>query len=184
MAQTYSQIQAQIAKLQAGAERLRKAELAEVIARIRAAISAYSISPEDLFGGKSKKSPASKSAAGSKPSSKSKSKGDLTARFADDAGHSWVGRGPRPTWLREALEQGRELSEFAVQGSSALAPAVSSAPKASKKVADKTNGKAAKKQVAVKYRDGAGNSWTGRGSQPEWLKEAVATGKNSDEFLV
>lgn len=186
MAQTYSQLQAQIAKLQAEAEKLRRSELAEVIAKIRVAIAAYSITPEDLFEDKSRKSPASKSVAGPKPSSKSKSKGDLTARFADDVGNSWVGRGPRPTWLREALAAGKTLSDFAVAGTGTN-PSMKVNPspsKVSKKVADNATAKATKKPVAAKYKDQAGNSWTGRGSQPKWLKEAVAAGKTLDQFLV
>ena len=63
MAQTDSQLQAQIAKLQSTAETVRKTELAGVIAKIRVAVTAYGITPEDLFGGKSKKSLATKSVA-------------------------------------------------------------------------------------------------------------------------
>ena len=186
MAQTYSQLQAQIAKLQSEAETLRKSELAEVIAKIRVAIAAYSITPEDLFGGKSKKSLATKSVAAPKSPSKSKSTGDQTAKFADGAGNTWVGRGPRPPWLREALAAGRSLSDFAVAGAGTN-PSMEVSPspsKVSKKVADKAKVKATKKPVAAKYKDEAGNSWTGRGSQPKWLKDAVAAGKTVDQFLV
>ena len=35
------------------------------------------------------------------------------------------------------------------------------------------------KKVAVKYRDGAGNAWSGRGLQPKWLKAALATTKKT-----
>lgn len=115
MAQNYSQLQAHIAKLQSEAETLRKSELAEVIAKIRVAISAYGITREDLFGGKSKTSSALKSVAAPMPASKSKSKFGLTAKFADGTGNTWVGRGPRPVWLREALSKGKSLSDFATQ---------------------------------------------------------------------
>lgn len=40
------------------------------------------------------------------------------------------------------------------------------------------------KKVAVKYRDGGGNSWSGRGLQPRWLKAALAAGKKIDDFAV
>lgn len=188
MAQTYSQLQAQIAKLQTEAETLRKAELAEVIAKIRVAIAAYGITPEDLFGGKPKKSPAAKSVVAPKSPSKSKSKstGDQTPKFADGTGNTWVGRGPRPPWLREALAAGKSLSDFAVAGAGNT-PSVDVSPSPSKvlkKAADKAMVKATKKPVAAKYKDEAGNSWTGRGSQPKWLKDAVAAGKTVDQFLV
>ena len=38
--------------------------------------------------------------------------------------------------------------------------------------------------VAPKYRDGAGNTWTGRGKMPKWMQSAVDTGKSRDEFLI
>ena len=186
MAQTYSQLQAQIAKLQSTAETVRKSELAEVIAKIRVAVTAYGITPEDLFGGKSKGSTAKKSAAAPKSASSSKSMGDLTARFADDTGNTWVGRGPRPAWLREALAKGKSLSDYAIAGAKASPSkdAKTAPPNAVKKVAVKAEVAAPKKPVAAKYSDGAGNSWTGRGSQPRWLKEAIAAGKTVDQFAV
>ncbi len=39
-------------------------------------------------------------------------------------------------------------------------------------------------KVAVKYRDGDGNTWTGRGLQPRWLKAALAAGRKLDDFRV
>lgn len=39
-------------------------------------------------------------------------------------------------------------------------------------------------KVPPKYRDGAGNTWTGRGVQPVWLREALAAGKTLEQFLI
>lgn len=39
-------------------------------------------------------------------------------------------------------------------------------------------------KLPPKFADGAGNSWTGRGSTPRWLAEAVAAGKTKEEFAV
>lgn len=40
-------------------------------------------------------------------------------------------------------------------------------------------------KVAVKYRDAAtGQTWSGRGLQPNWLKAALAAGRTLDEFAV
>lgn len=36
----------------------------------------------------------------------------------------------------------------------------------------------------VKYSNGQGGTWTGRGPRPLWLREAIASGKAADEFLV
>lgn len=38
--------------------------------------------------------------------------------------------------------------------------------------------------VAVKYRDKAGNSWTGRGLKPKWLTAALAAGAQIEGFVV
>ena len=38
--------------------------------------------------------------------------------------------------------------------------------------------------VPVKYRDGSGNSWTGRGIKPKWLQKAIAEGASIDKFLI
>ena len=40
------------------------------------------------------------------------------------------------------------------------------------------------KKVAAKYRDGAGNAWSGRGLQPKWLKAAIAAGKKIEDFAI
>jgi DNA-binding protein H-NS len=40
-------------------------------------------------------------------------------------------------------------------------------------------------KVAVKYRNAAtGDTWSGRGLRPNWLKAALASGKRIDEFAV
>ena len=41
------------------------------------------------------------------------------------------------------------------------------------------------KKVAAKYRDKAtGDTWSGRGLQPRWLKAALASGKKLADFAV
>ena len=46
-------------------------------------------------------------------------------------------------------------------------------------------GKRGKGTVAVKYRDGNGNTWTGRGRMPRWLTAATRDGKaKKEDFLV
>jgi DNA-binding protein H-NS len=40
------------------------------------------------------------------------------------------------------------------------------------------------KRVPVKYADGQGNKWTGRGRAPLWLVAAEKAGKKRDSFLV
>jgi DNA-binding protein H-NS len=52
--------------------------------------------------------------------------------------------------------------------------------KAGAKVGPRAGGK-----VAVKYRNAAtGDTWSGRGLQPKWLKAALASGRKISEFSV
>ncbi len=45
--------------------------------------------------------------------------------------------------------------------------------------------KRAGSKVAPKYRDAAtGNTWSGRGLQPKWLKQALASGKKISDFAI
>lgn len=39
-------------------------------------------------------------------------------------------------------------------------------------------------RVAVKYRDAAGNTWTGRGQKPVWLRNVLAAGVPLDALRV
>jgi DNA-binding protein H-NS len=49
----------------------------------------------------------------------------------------------------------------------------------------KGNGNGTRGKVAVKYRDNAGNTWTGRGRMPRWMVAATKGGKaKKDDFLV
>jgi DNA-binding protein H-NS len=180
LARTYEQIQGQIAKLQSDAEKLRKGEVNGVVSRIKEAIAAYGLTAADLFGGRAAATrQAAKPAAGS-ALRKSKSKISTAPKFADDSGNEWVGRGPRPQWLRDALDAGRSLSEFAVGGSSKRQLVAGNKVKAAKAPSKSSKSKS----VAIKYRDGAGNTWTGRGSQPRWLKAAVGAGQSIEQFLI
>lgn len=46
-----------------------------------------------------------------------------------------------------------------------------------------TRGKTGQK-APVKFRDQSGNTWSGRGLQPNWLKSALQAGKKLDDFKV
>jgi len=49
----------------------------------------------------------------------------------------------------------------------------------------KGGNKGARGKVAIKYRDNAGNTWTGRGRMPRWMVAATKGGKAKKEnFLV
>jgi DNA-binding protein H-NS len=110
MAQTLAQITKQIEKLQKEADALRESELKGVVDRIKAAISHYGLTPDQLGFGRTAVKSAKVVRAGASNSNKS-----AAPRFANNDGQVWSGRGPRPRWLREALSNGRSLEEFSTE---------------------------------------------------------------------
>ncbi len=71
--------------------------------------------------------------------------------------------------------------------------AVTKAPKAAKKAAKAPKAPKSPKGVkaskstltagVIKYRDEAGNAWTGRGKRPQWYLAALASGKTAEQLL-
>ncbi len=130
---TYTQIQAQIQKLQKEAEALRKRELSETIANIKKAIQAFGLTAEDLgltgagkrsgrpAGAKKRGRPAGVKYAAKKTAKKTAKKGKLDKRsivapkYRNAAtGDTWTGRGKQPKWLASALKSGKKLEEFKI----------------------------------------------------------------------
>ncbi|OYY73253.1 MAG: hypothetical protein B7Y40_10230 [Gammaproteobacteria bacterium 28-57-27] len=54
--------------------------------------------------------------------------------------------------------------------------------KSSKRVA--ATGSKTSTKVAPKYRDAHGNTWTGRGQKPVWMRDAIAQGAKQEDFLI
>jgi DNA-binding protein H-NS len=113
LAKSYSQLQAQIQKLQAEAEAIKAKELDGVIARIRTAIEHYGITPDQLFG-KAKKTKATRAVSKKAPARKSAAKGRPVAIKYRDGENTWTGRGNKPRWLVARLAEGKQLGDFAV----------------------------------------------------------------------
>lgn len=175
MAQTYKQIQKQIKQLQRQAEALRSNEVKGVIDRIKVAIAHYGLTAEQLGLGANGKV--------AQPKKASKSSGKSNAKFDDGNGNLWSGRGPRPRWLRDALTAGRSIDEFRV--GSRRKSSVSAQPGAGETVAPtalpaRKKGKRAASKI--RYKDDAGNSWSGMGPKPGWLKAALDAGKSLEDL--
>jgi DNA-binding protein H-NS len=112
MTKSYSQLMKQIDNLQREAEDIRRKEVSGVVQRIKEAIAAYGLTAADLGLGAARVPRAAKTAkkkAGRKPGR------PAAAKYRDEAGNTWGGRGPRPAWLRTALAAGKQLSDFAVK---------------------------------------------------------------------
>jgi len=164
MTQSYKQIQKQIEALQRRADKLRDQEVKGVVERIRVAIAHYGLTAAQLGFNANSGSGKPKTNAKVKPSRTAR-----TAKYSDGQGNSWSGMGKRPFWLRDALNAGRSLEEFA----SETAAAKPESPK----------GRTAKKRKSkVAYQDQAGHTWSGMGPKPRWLKEALEAGKTLEEM--
>ncbi len=121
MTKSYTQLVKEIEALQVAADKARQKEVDGVITRIRTAISAYELTAEDLgFGtATAPKAAAKKSGTpGVKTGMKRKGnkgpKAPPVVKFKNDTGGTWGGLGKRPQWLRDALNQGKTLADFAV----------------------------------------------------------------------
>jgi DNA-binding protein H-NS len=164
MATSYERIRKQIETLQAEADKLRRQEAGEVIARIKEAIAHYGLTSADLFSAaKGRAAPRATAAKRSAPA----------ARFTDGHGSSWGGRGPRPKWLRAALASGKKLEDFEAQ----RAATVNGAEPVAKAKATRK-----KRAASMGYRDDSGNTWSGKGRKPRWFLEALAAGRTPEDM--
>lgn len=162
---SYAQIQKQIEALQREADGLRAQEVAGVVARIKEAIAHYGLTAEQLGYGTMPR--------GTKAKAQKVGRAGAPA-YSDGLGNIWGGRGPRPQWLKAAIAAGRTLEEFAAAGRSA--------PEKAKKTAKKVKGSTPKKRTGKTYRDAAGNTWSGFGPRPRWLKEALEAGQTLEQL--
>jgi DNA-binding protein H-NS len=114
MTKTYAQIVKQIETLKLDAEKVRRKEVDGVISRIRDAITVYNLTAEDLgFGAKPRG--AGKAAVATKRKARKAAKTPAVVKFRNEAGGTWGGRGKRPQWLRDAINSGKSLADFAVK---------------------------------------------------------------------
>jgi DNA-binding protein H-NS len=94
---TYSDIKAEIAKLEKQAESARKAEVAGVIDRIKTAIVAYGLTAADLGFDRGAAKPARASKA--KTSKKATTTTGIPKYRDPKSGRTWTGRGKPPAWI-------------------------------------------------------------------------------------
>jgi DNA-binding protein H-NS len=109
---TYVELQKQIEALQKEAEALKSKERDGVIERMKEAISVYEISAEDLglATGRGMRSGRGPGMGSGRRGPQRRAEGTA---YADGKGNTWGGRGPRPRWLKDALANGAQLTDFA-----------------------------------------------------------------------
>lgn len=102
---TYAELVSQAQALMAKAEQVRKQELANTIAEIKAKMKEHGISLEDLGGG------AAPRKAGGKGASKSKS----PAKYRGPNGELWSGGpGRKPEWVKAVVASGKSIEDFRI----------------------------------------------------------------------
>lgn len=98
---TYSELVSQAQALMAQAEQVRKQELAQVIADIKAKMKEYGITVEDLGGLSGRKASAGKSKS--------------VAKYCGPNGELWSGGpGRKPDWVKAALAEGKDIESFRI----------------------------------------------------------------------
>ena len=162
---SYMALKAEIAKLERQAEAARRAEVAEVVRKIKDAVAAYGLTAADL-GLDGAAAPTSKPVAvpaGTRRVVKAKGRAKAAKRAAkatigepkyrDPAtGKTWTGRGKPPTWIAGAQDRGAFLITVGAPTATAAEPAKTEAKPARKtrttakaKAAGKTKAAAATK---------------------------------------
>ena len=123
MKKTYAAVVQQIEELKVKAEGLKRAEVAEVVGRIKEAIQVYGLTANDLFSngvrrgrpsGAGKSAGATSKSQGKSPVKRKASGKRLYKSYSDGAGNTWSGHGPRPKWLKDALAAGKDLADLVV----------------------------------------------------------------------
>ena len=102
---TYLELKEQAEKLLAEAERMREQEIADAIADLKRKIELYGLTAADLGLARPAGPGNSRVKAAKSP-----------IKYRGPNGEPWSGgRGRKPQWVTEALQQGRSLEEFAVK---------------------------------------------------------------------
>ena len=97
---TVSELLAQKAALEQQIAEAQRTERADAVAKIRSLMTEYGLSLADLA---------------SKATSSKRSGIKVAPKYRDTAtGNTWTGRGLQPTWLRQALASGKNISDFAI----------------------------------------------------------------------
>jgi DNA-binding protein H-NS len=95
-----AEVQAQINELNAEAETIRKAQIAQVLEEIKAKMVEYNISTQDLD--RTVKKPV-------------KSKSNTPAKYKGPNGELWAGGlGRKPQWVRDLAAQNKDLEDYRI----------------------------------------------------------------------
>lgn len=180
MTKTYAQITREIAALQSTANKLYALEVKEAVAKINGVISKYKLSAADLMFARESTTIERVNEVATDPGA-NVARG--SAKYGDGQGRVWSGRGPRPAWLRSALDAGRSLESLLVAAKGGL-PATTA--KAKSRASSKLPAQKSPTSSVPKYQHSkTGLTWSGRGPRPQWLKAALRKrGSAIEDFLI
>lgn len=137
---TLTELQRRIAKLQEEAERVRKSELASVIASIREAVAQYDLTPADIFGRKAVSS-ARKKGAGS-----ANEKTPRPPKYRDPkSGKTWTGMGKPPNWIAGVRNRDKFLIDAQADDEASLMETPAARVKKRRKLAEEPGAKTTRK---------------------------------------
>lgn len=191
MAQTYLQIQQQIAALQRESEIMRLAEVRIAIDKARAIISRFALTAEQLgLSASDSAVPAPahpapvKKAAAKKTSAKKTSAKKVSAK--QKATLVLAAPVAAPVTAKKAPATKKAMKPVVKKAAaSAKKTATPAAPaEAPLKPAPAANKTGPKYTSAIRYRDGDDNSWSGFGPKPKWLVAGIAAGRTLESFAV
>ena len=85
--------------------------------------------------------------------------------------------------IRTAIDHyGLTAQDLGLSGKSTVSAKAAAAPARAAKRSPARKAVAVKKPGPIKYRDEAGNSWTGRGKRPNWFKAAIESGTSLEDL--
>jgi DNA-binding protein H-NS len=105
---TVAELLAQKAELEKQIAEVQREQRSSAISQIRQLMSDHGLTLADLSGRSSTASSGSGAPRGPRAG------GKVAAKYRDDAGNTWSGRGLQPKWLKAAIAGGKQLSDFAV----------------------------------------------------------------------
>lgn len=99
---TYIQIQEEIKRLQAEAEKVRAHELKAIVQELKEKIQYYGLSAKDL--GLHKASSSAKKLSGE----------PAVVMYRHSDGRTWSGHGRKPFWIVEVIQNGGDINQYRV----------------------------------------------------------------------
>lgn len=91
-----------------------------------------------------------------------------------------------PTLLAQKVELDKQIVKAKAEEKAAVLAHIRSAMEQYEITAEELTAapKRGRKPVAPKYRNEVGETWTGRGKQPKWVIEALASGLTLEDLLI